>query len=67
MIIFGFLPQIPETRAVAVPLTREAYALDLRQFAAWCRQHQVWLFGARRSDIECFARDLESRAARVPQ
>jgi hypothetical protein len=48
-------------------LTREAYALDLRQFAAWCRQHQVWLFGARRSDIECFARDLESRAARVPQ
>ncbi len=52
---------------MAVPLTREAYALDLRQFAAWCRQHQVWLFGARRSDIECFARDLESRAARVPQ
>ena len=42
-------------------LTREAYALDLRQFAAWCRQHDVRLFGARRPDIECFARDLEAR------
>jgi integrase/recombinase XerD len=42
-------------------LTREAYALDLRQFAAWCRQHDVRLFGARRADIECFARDLEAR------
>ena len=47
-------------------LTREAYALDLRQFAAWCRQHDVRLFGARRPDIECFARDLEARGrARV--
>ena len=24
-------------------LTREAYALDLRQFAAWCQQHHVRL------------------------
>jgi hypothetical protein len=42
-------------------LTREAYALDLRQSAAWCRLHDVRLFGARRPDIECFARDLEAR------
>ena len=42
-------------------LTREAYALDLRQFASWCQQHQVRLFHARRADIEYFARDLEAR------
>ena len=42
-------------------LTREAYALDLRQFAAWCAQHHLLLFQARRADIECFARDLEPR------
>jgi integrase/recombinase XerD len=42
-------------------LTREAYALDLRQFASWCHQHHLRLFQARRADIECFARDLETR------
>jgi integrase/recombinase XerD len=42
-------------------LTREAYALDLRQFASWCAQHHLRLFQARRADIECFARDLEAR------
>jgi site-specific recombinase XerD len=42
-------------------LTREAYELDLRQYASWCHQHHVRLFQARRADIECFARDLESR------
>ena len=31
-------------------LTREAYALDLRQFTTWCR-----------ADIESFARKLEAR------
>ena len=41
-------------------LTRDAYALDLRQFVAWCSDHDIRLFGARRADIECFARDLES-------
>jgi integrase len=41
-------------------LTRQAYELDLRQYASWCSQHQVRLFAARR-DIECFARDLEAR------
>ena len=42
-------------------LTREAYALDLRQYASWCEQNHLPLFQARRSDIECFARDLEAR------
>ena len=42
-------------------LTREAYALDLRQYASWCRQHHIGLLQARRADIECFARDLEAR------
>ena len=41
--------------------TREAYALDLRQFTAWCWQHDKRLFDIRRVDIECFARDLEDR------
>lgn len=42
-------------------LTREAYALDLRQFAHWCDEHWVHLFAARRADIEWFGRDLEAR------
>ena len=41
--------------------TRDAYALDLRQFVAWCDQHDLHLFDVRRADIECFARDLEER------
>ena len=39
-------------------LTRDAYELDLRQFVSWCH---LRLFSVRRSDIECFARDLEAR------
>jgi hypothetical protein len=42
-------------------LTREAYELDLRQYASRCHQHHLRLFQARRADIECFARDLEVR------
>ncbi|HUY06346.1 MAG TPA: tyrosine-type recombinase/integrase [Acidimicrobiales bacterium] len=42
-------------------LTREAYSLDLRQFVAWCEPHSIHLFQARRADIECFGRDLETR------
>jgi integrase/recombinase XerD len=42
-------------------LTRDAYALDLRQYAGWCQQRHLRLFQARRADIECFARDLEAR------
>jgi integrase/recombinase XerD len=42
-------------------LTRDAYALDLRQYASWCQRRQLRLFQARRAEIECFARDLEAR------
>jgi integrase/recombinase XerD len=42
-------------------LTREAYALDLRQYVSWCQRRHIRLFDARRADIECFARDLEAR------
>ena len=42
-------------------LTRDAYTLDLRMFTAWCQQHELRLFQARRADIECFGRDMESR------
>ena len=42
-------------------LTREAYALDLRQYASWCQQNHLRLFQACRADVECFARDLETR------
>ena len=42
-------------------LTREAYALDLRQFTAWCQARSLNLFAVRRADIEGFARDLEAR------
>ena len=41
-------------------LTREAYALDLRQFTSWCRARSLALFAVRRADIEGFARDLEA-------
>jgi integrase/recombinase XerD len=40
-------------------LTRDAYALDLRQFVSWCEQHGLKLFSVRRSDIELYARHLE--------
>ena len=42
-------------------LTREAYALDLRQFTTWCRARSLNLFAVRRADIEGFARDLDAR------
>jgi len=44
-----------ERYALAAPLagyrglTREAYALDLRQFIAWCQEHHLRLFGVRRA------------------
>jgi integrase/recombinase XerD len=41
-------------------MTREAYALDLRQFTTGCRRRQLSLFAVRRADIELFARDLEA-------
>ncbi len=42
-------------------LTREAYALDLRQFTTWCRARSLGLFTVRRAGIESFARELEAR------
>ena len=54
MTLLGFL-------AAYRGFTRDAYALDLRQFTAWCWQHDHRLFDVRRVDIECFARDLEDR------
>jgi integrase/recombinase XerD len=42
-------------------LTRDAYALDLRQFAQWCHDHQLHLLEVHRSDIDRFARHLEDR------
>ena len=42
-------------------LTREAYALDLRQFTTWCRARSLALFAVRRADIESFARELEAK------
>lgn len=41
--------------------TRDAYSLDLRQFVAWCSEHRLALFSARRVDIECYGRALEER------
>jgi hypothetical protein len=38
-------------------LTRQAYELDLRQYASWCQQHRLHLFGARRE-----RRQLKHRA-----
>src|SRR5580692_6539007 len=42
-------------------LTRDAYALDLRQFTSWCRAGSLNLLAVRRADIEDFARDLETK------
>jgi hypothetical protein len=33
-------------------LTREAYELDLRQYASWCHQHHMRLFEGGRAGIE---------------
>ncbi len=41
-------------------LTRDAYALDLRQFHRWCADHGLGLFAVRRTHIELFARWLEA-------
>jgi integrase/recombinase XerD len=42
-------------------LTREAYALNLRQFTTRCRTRFLPLFSFHRADIESFARGLEAR------
>ena len=42
--------------------TRDAYALDLRQFLAYCHEHGLELLKAGRADIEIYARTLEARS-----
>jgi len=42
-------------------LTRDAYALDLRQFVVFCDRRHLGLFEVRRSDIETFGRELEAK------
>ena len=54
------MPSESLSRAGYRGLTREAYALDLRQFAGWCRSRSLALFAVRRADIEGFARELEA-------
>jgi len=39
--------------------TFDAYALDLRQWACWCAEHDLDIFEVRRAHIELFARWLE--------
>jgi site-specific recombinase XerD len=41
-------------------LTRDADALDLRQFVAFCGRRNLELFEVHRSDIEAFGRELEA-------
>ena len=40
-------------------MTREAHALDLRQFVSFCERNSLKLFSVRRADIELYARSLE--------
>ncbi|HZA35425.1 MAG TPA: site-specific integrase [Vicinamibacterales bacterium] len=42
-------------------LTRDAYSLDLRQYAGWVTAVGMRLFETRRFHIEAFARELEAR------
>ena len=42
-------------------LTRDAYALDLRQFVGFCDRRGLKLFEVHRSDIETFGRELEAK------
>ena len=55
--LFGFL-------AGYSGLTREAYALDLRQYVQWCTEHRVALFCARRADIEALRPSTSKRSGR---
>jgi integrase/recombinase XerD len=41
-------------------LTRDAYTLDLHQYAGWCTRHGLQLFAAKRVDIESFRGDMET-------
>src|SRR5262249_58272312 len=47
-------------------LTREAYALDVRQFTTWGRAHSLNFFRVLRAGSESFARHLELRGPARP-
>ena len=47
-------------------LTREAYALDLRQFTNWCRTRSLALFAVRRADIEASPATWKPAGAPAP-
>lgn len=41
--------------------TRRSYTTDLRQFFAWCAEHELTVFGLKRGHIELWARAMEER------
>ena len=47
-------------------LTRDAYALDLRQFTSWCRARSLPLFAVRRADIEASPGSWKPAAGPAP-
>jgi integrase/recombinase XerD len=47
-------------------LTREAYALDLRQFTTWCRARSLNLFAVRRADSKASPGNSKPAAAPAP-
>jgi hypothetical protein len=67
VVVYG--PQLADPEHIALAgflggyrgLTRDAYALDLRQFVALCDERHLGLFEVRRSDIEAYGRELEAR------
>ena len=46
-------------------LTRDAYALDLRQYVAWCTERDITMFVARRSDIEALGLERGHRTLTI--
>jgi integrase/recombinase XerD len=45
--------------------TRESYATDLKQWGAWCAEHDVEVLAATRAHVQVYARQLEE-AGRAP-
>lgn len=45
--------------------TRESYAIALRQWFAWCAEHDIEPLDAKRMHIELFARELEMTGRKV--
>jgi site-specific recombinase XerD len=49
----------PPSSSTCTPAS-DAYTLDLREYVDWCTEYHLAVFGARRADIECFARHREA-------